>query len=710
MITIDIDLDQETDLTYGGSYSSSSVETMSDKLTKIAQQHDEALGRAVKFKASSSEEDVEFPELTTDAVIKVNDGGDGLEMGPTLPALSTENSFLLVNAGKTGFDEGPPLADLVANKAIVVNSGGDSLVMGPSTNEISNAQTYAEAAQTAKTAAELAKTKAETAQVAAELAETNAKAAQTAAELAETHAGTSEANALTYKNAAEAAKTAAETAKTAAETAKTAAQAAQTASETAKTAAELAETNAETAETNAAASAVTAAAQAEALIGTSTTSLLIAVASKTFTTQASKQFKAGGFVLAVSDAAPANYMHGQVTSYSGTTLVVNVTNIGGSGTLADWTISVSGSRGAVGAAGESGDTLPVVDTTGIAKGSVDATKIVRFEVGGLTTGTTRVLTVPDKDLTLVGTVDIPSDPAAGTAGLRTIGTGALQACAGNDARLSDARTANAITGAIVAQGNLKTSIGEVSHAGTAGANATLPGGEYGFYPQTKMSGTGARDWTGTYILGGAAVAGWTSYVTNIFISGNQATSLTVYHQQRYVTASGEVHWIFILRTKFDEMIDGKDVDGNPLTYLQPKGTVISTYQAPDHPCFGNGGKPLLVPHPFGNYDEAKHEIIVINPSLAEIERMELEAIVDDETKPDKCLLQIISENYEINEYEEVWPDIPVTVGLPKHIKDKKTGRKVLADYRFMKGDTIVEPIKKRIIKPDYIKVKSLKRK
>jgi DNA-binding beta-propeller fold protein YncE len=47
-----------------------------------------------------------------------------------------------------------------------------------------------------------------------------------------------------------------------------------------------------------------------------------------------------------------------------------------------------------------GSSLPVVDTTGIAKGSVDATKIVRLEVDGLTTGTTRVLTVQDEDGTI----------------------------------------------------------------------------------------------------------------------------------------------------------------------------------------------------------------------------------------------------------------------------------------------------------------------
>ncbi len=43
--------------------------------------------------------------------------------------------------------------------------------------------------------------------------------------------------------------------------------------------------------------------------------------------------------------------------------------------------------------------LPVVDTTAIVKGSGDDTKLMRIEVDGLTTGTTRVLTMPDADIT-----------------------------------------------------------------------------------------------------------------------------------------------------------------------------------------------------------------------------------------------------------------------------------------------------------------------
>jgi len=47
--------------------------------------------------------------------------------------------------------------------------------------------------------------------------------------------------------------------------------------------------------------------------------------------------------------------------------------------------------------------LPVVDTTAIVKGSADPTKLLRFEVDGFTTGTTRVLTPQNADYTIAGT-------------------------------------------------------------------------------------------------------------------------------------------------------------------------------------------------------------------------------------------------------------------------------------------------------------------
>ena len=115
--------------------------------------------------------------------------------------------------------------------------------------------------------------------------------------------------------------------------------------------AKTAETNAAASESNAAASAAQAAASAASLHGTSTTSLLIAVASKTFTTQADEAYTAGVWITATSAANIANWMYGQVTSYSGTTLIVDVQVIGGSGTYADWNLSISAARGAQGIPG-----------------------------------------------------------------------------------------------------------------------------------------------------------------------------------------------------------------------------------------------------------------------------------------------------------------------------------------------------------------------
>jgi hypothetical protein len=82
---------------------------------------------------------------------------------------------------------------------------------------------------------------------------------------------------------------------------------------------------------------------------TSTTSLAIGTGSKTFTTQQNKDLGVGSWVLAVSDAAPAtNFMVGQVTAYSGTSLTVLMTYSQGTGTHTDWTIRVASPPGSTG--------------------------------------------------------------------------------------------------------------------------------------------------------------------------------------------------------------------------------------------------------------------------------------------------------------------------------------------------------------------------
>lgn len=155
---------------------------------------------------------------------------------------------------------------------------------------------------------------------------------------------------------------------------------------------------ASTSASNAATSETNAAASAAALTGTSTTSLTPSVASKVFATQSGKAFTAGRWVLATSDADPTIYMHGQVTSYVGTTLTVNVTNIGTATLKADWTITISGTRGATGADGAAADAnetkaLAGVVTADISSGTTAMTANRRYRITGTATATLPSFTV-----------------------------------------------------------------------------------------------------------------------------------------------------------------------------------------------------------------------------------------------------------------------------------------------------------------------------
>ena len=65
--------------------------------------------------------------------------------------------------------------------------------------------------------------------------------------------------------------------------------------------------------------------------------------SKSLTVQTAKAFVVGQWVTITSTASPANWMHGQITAYTSGTgaLVVNVAMVGGSGTIASWTVALS---------------------------------------------------------------------------------------------------------------------------------------------------------------------------------------------------------------------------------------------------------------------------------------------------------------------------------------------------------------------------------
>lgn len=94
-----------------------------------------------------------------------------------------------------------------------------------------------------------------------------------------------------------------------------------------------------------------------ALTGTSTSSVLVGTGSKSFTTDTDRQWPVGSPVLAMRTSNPTGvWVYGTVTSYDPDTgaLVMNSTVTSGSGTYTDWTITVSGVRGATGSTGAAG--------------------------------------------------------------------------------------------------------------------------------------------------------------------------------------------------------------------------------------------------------------------------------------------------------------------------------------------------------------------
>ena len=115
---------------------------------------------------------------------------------------------------------------------------------------------------------------------------------------------------------------------------------------------------------------------------TSASSVLIGVGAKSFTVSAGKSYQPGMFLIIADTAAPAtNWMLGQVTSYAGTALAMNITQIGGSGTKTAWVISQSVAGGAIAglqnlSAGANIASAATVDLTTATGNTVDITGTV----------------------------------------------------------------------------------------------------------------------------------------------------------------------------------------------------------------------------------------------------------------------------------------------------------------------------------------------
>lgn len=171
------------------------------------------------------------------------------------------------------------------------------------------------------------------------------------------------------------------------------------------------------------------------------------------------------------------------------------------------------------------------------------------------------------DVSLIGKLDQnPEAMIEGASGAPRIQTAALEQTGG-----SEAVTQACIRDSAVGQGQLKTTTGSVSQGGAPG-NVTLPGGTYGFYPQTRVNNASYGGITVDITYSDTSI----SYLTRIGF-----TNITVgeigYAQQRYVQSSppydlgdGEVP-LFIFA----------EID-------KAAGNVVGAYEAPEAPWHNNG--------------------------------------------------------------------------------------------------------------------------
>jgi len=158
--------------------------------------------------------------------------------------------------------------------------------------------------------------------------------------------------------------------------------------------------------------------------GTSVSSVAVGTGAKTFTTQADKSWSVGQRVrVALNDVT--KIMEGPITSYSGTTLVINADFTSGSGTGSNWVISIAGERGAAGAG--SGDLLAAQNLNDLAN-KATAFSNIKQNATTAATGVMRFATQPEVAAGVVTNAAVTPEtlatvlPSGGTNGLIPIKT------------------------------------------------------------------------------------------------------------------------------------------------------------------------------------------------------------------------------------------------------------------------------------------------
>ena len=169
-------------------------------------------------------------------------------------------------------------------------------------------------------------------------------------------------------------------------------------------------------------------------------------------------------------------------------------------------------------------------------------------------------------------------------------------------------------------------------------------GEYGFYPHIKYEAST----TGAQVQMMMSDAGPTDYTLRIDFIHATGSNRNCYAQIRYVTASGEIYWLFVLQDKETKK------------YIRMHG-------CPDHPAICCHDVEA-VHHPFfNNYDPEKHNMFVI--PLTKSERKEVENLREWKNElPVLTFLECVKKYYNIDEdpKDARWPTIPVTIGVDRN--------------------------------------------
>lgn len=241
-----------------------------------------------------------------------------------------------------------------------------------------------------------------------------------------------------------------------------------------------------------------------------------------------------------------------------------------------------------------------------------------------------------------------------------------------DGHNNDGVNSAALQSASISQALLKTSTHEQTTTQNTFQAKTLTYADYGFNCRLKATNGFTASFARSSQAAGSGTAGTTYIGETVYLKSN-TSGFTAYLIYRYISASGEVFWLWLLRDKLTKEIIDADASS-------------------DHCSFGLDN-PSDREHPFLTYDPAQHEIVLINPTKEELK-------IIYETSSERGLLQTFLEDFEIDDASvRPWPTIPVTT----RIKNNDWMEALITKKP-------VEVEKKIIPKVDYVLCKSLKSK